>query len=155
MDEDEPMIIDAPNSPTLDTHDGIIHSAKEFSGAMTLDMTDEEIATAVRITTEVREKYRAKWISKFRDPSTFSMDDALRELDNMEDEIKTRLANAVGLLATVDTVPILEGRPPVIEFVGMMPGTNVAKYGQDHEKKEWEVKRATARGEDFLGQKDG
>jgi hypothetical protein len=35
-----------------------------------------------------------------------------------------------------------------------MPGSELAQYGMDHERKEWEVKRAKARDEDYLGEKD-
>jgi benzoyl-CoA reductase/2-hydroxyglutaryl-CoA dehydratase subunit BcrC/BadD/HgdB len=145
---------DAPTSPQLDATDGYIHSAKEFSNAMTLDLTDEEIARAVKIIGEVRLKYGRKFIQKFNDPNSFKLDDALKALDEMEDEVKTRLASECNVLATVDTVPILEGQPPAIEIIGIMPGGNLDRYGMDHEKKEWEVKRATAKGEDYYGQHD-
>lgn len=153
MYEDEPMKIDVPGSPTLATNDGYVHSAKEFSGAMTLDLTDEDIARAMKIIGEVRLKYGRKFIQKFNDPSTFKLDDALKALEELEDEVKTRLANEVNVLATVDTVPVLEGQPPAIEIIGIMPGGDLEKYGMDHEKKTWEVRRATDRGEDYYGQK--
>jgi hypothetical protein len=144
---------DAPTSPQLDATDGYVHSVREFSDAMTLDLTDEEISRAVRIIGEVRLKYGRKFIQKFNDPTSFKLDDALKALDEMEDEVKTRLAGECHILATVDTVPILEGRPPAIEIIGVLPGGTLDRHGMDHEKKEWEVKRATARGEDYHGQK--
>lgn len=153
MSEDEPIEVSLPpTSPHLEANDGIIHSARDFSGALTLDLTDEEIARAVRIIGEVRVKYGNKFIAKFGREG-FTLDGALEALSELEDEVKTRLAEEVSILATVDTVPILEGQPPVIEIIGSLPGSNIDQYGMDHEKKTWEVQRATARGEDFYGQK--
>lgn len=153
--ESEAEIVTVPTSPTLDTGDGdVVNTGASFSNAMTLELTDAEIQAAWRIIWGVRAKHQMKFIQKFNDASTFNLDDALKALEEMEDEIKTKLAE-VDILASVDTVPILEGQPPAIEIIGMLPGSNLAKYGMDHERKEFEVKRATQRGEAFLGEHDG
>lgn len=142
-------------SPNLSVKDGAMNDAKTFSGNLTLDLTDDQIQASWRIIQRIRHKHQEKFRTKFNDPSSFTMDAVIKALDEFEDEIKTTLAEQVGVLCTVDTVPILEGHPPVIEWLGVLPGSDLEKYGQDHEKKEWEVKRATAKGEAFLGEHDG
>lgn len=144
-----------PTSPTLDADSGIITSARDFSGKLTLDLTDEEIKRAFEIIVPIKKRWESIFRVKFSDPNlSFTMDQALDMVEQFEDEIKTRLAEDVNILATVDTTPLLEGQPLIIEWIGRIPGDNVFKYGLDHEKKEWEVKKATARGEAFLGQND-
>jgi len=142
-----------PTSPELPTNKGLINDAKSFSGAFTLDLTDDQIAEAWRIVQRVRFKYQEKFRNKFNDPQNFSMEDIEKYVDQFEDELKTRLAEGPGLLATVNILPVFNGQPIEIEFLGVIPGGDLDKYGMDHEKKEWEVKKATAQGEDFLGQK--
>lgn len=149
------MSIENPvTSPELPTNNqDIIKDAKSFSGAMTLDMTDEEIAEAWRVVISIRGKWLDHFRRKFNDPSTYSLDDALKAIEEFEDELKTTLAERCNVLASVDTVPLLEGKPMQIEWIGKLPGDSINKYGLDHEKKTWEVQRAKERGEDFLGQK--
>lgn len=151
--EDEASFEAPVTTPDLPTNEGIVSTAREFSGALTLDLTDEEIAAAYRIVVGVKHRWEEKFRRKFNDPTTFKLDDALRMVEQFEDEIKTKLAEQCQVLATVNTVPILEGHPLEIEWIGKLPGSDLAKYGMDHEKKAWEVKRANARGEDFHGQK--
>lgn len=143
----------APTSPQLPVNQGLINDAKSFSGAFTLDLTDDKIAEAWRIVQYVRHKYQERFMNKFNDPRNFTMEDIEKYVDEFEDEVKTRLAEGPGVLATVSILPIFEGRPLEIEFLGVIPGGDLDKYGMDHEKKEWEVKKADAQGEDFLGQK--
>jgi hypothetical protein len=152
MSEDEAPIV---TSPDLPTDEGIVHSVKEFSGAMTLEMTDDAIASSLRVMMPIREKWITYFRQKFNDPGTFSLDDALEAITKFEDELKYELADKCNVLATVDTVPLLEGQPMRIEWIGQMPGSDIYKYGMDHEKKEWEVKRATANDENYLGEKKG
>lgn len=141
-------------SPELPVNNqDIIKDAKSFSGAMTLDMTDEEIAEAWRVVISIRGKWLDHFRRKFNDPSTYSLDDALKAIEEFEDELKTTLAERCNVLATVDTVPLLEGKPMQIEWIGKLPGDSINKYGLDHEKKTWEVQKAKERGEDYLGQK--
>lgn len=149
---DQEFPVTPPTSPTMDTDSGIVTTAKQFSGNLTLDLTDEEIAAAYRIITRIKAKWQEKFRRKFNDPNSFELDDVLKLVAEFEDEIKTTLAEQVNILATVNTVPILEGQPLEIDFIGKMPSSSDV-YGFDHEKKEWEVKRANANDEDFLGQK--
>lgn len=146
-------------SPTLDTPDTLVRNDREFSNAQTLELTDDEIQKCWRIIQPIRHKWKLRFQSKFRDiqgESNLSraLEEAMKMVDEFEDEIKTRLYD-VEVLATVNTLPVLEGQPLEIEFIGKMPGSNLDKYGMDHERKGWEVKRATARGEDYYGQHDG
>lgn len=142
-------------SPTLDTSSDLMNDAKSFSGNMTLDLTDEEIQAGWRIIQRVRRKHQEIFQRKFNDPSTFTMNAVEKAIDEFEDEIKTELAEKVGVLASINVAPIIVGEPMEIEWLGVLPGHDLEKYGLDHEKKEYEVKKATARGEAFLGEHDG
>lgn len=142
----------APTSPTLPTNDGTVNSARAFSNALTLDLTDSEISAAFRIIMRIRHKYMTIFRSKFNDPSTFHIDDIHEYISSFDDEIKYELADKCGILASVDTVPLLEGKPMAIEYVGKISTPSDA-YGFDHERKEFEVKLANNRGEDYYGQK--
>lgn len=143
-----------PTTPDLPTDEGIVKSAKGFSGALTLDLTDDEIAIAYREIVRIKRRWEEVFRRKFNDPTSFKLDDALKLVEQFEDEIKTTLAEKLEVLCTVNTVPILEGHPLEIEWIGKLPGSSLDRYGMDHEKKEFQVKRANARGEDFYGQKD-
>lgn len=144
-----------PTSPDLPTDEGIVKSTKEFSGALTLDLNDDEIAIATRELLRIKRRWEEIFQRKFNDPTSFKLDDALNLIAQFEDEVKTTLAEKLDVLCTVNTVPILEGQPLEVEWIGKLPGSSLAQYGMDHEKKEWEVKRANARGEDYLGQREG
>jgi hypothetical protein len=150
---DEPMSINVPTSPEIPTGSDNITSASAFSGAMTLDLTDEQIKKSFELITRIKRKHTEVFRRKFNDPSSFTMDSVLKYVDDFEDEIKTELAERVGVLVSVNTVPLLEGRPLEIEWLGVIGGADLEKYGQDHEKKSFEVKKATARGENYLGEK--
>jgi hypothetical protein len=133
-------------SPKLDAHEGIVTSAKEFSDALTLDLNDEEIARAFQIIARVRTKYKHR--------SFDNIEKGMMIVEEMEKEVQTELAEKLNILARIDVTPMLMGNPPILEVLGKLPGDPVEKYGFDHEKKEWEVKRSTSRNEDFLGQKE-
>lgn len=141
-------------SPTLPTNEGSIITPKDFSGAMTFDLSDEEIKQGFELLMHLRHKWMTRFRAKFSDPSTFDLDTVLKDISEFEDEVKTRLAEELNILVTVNTTPILQGEPLEIEWIGKLPGDALYQYGFDHERKEWEVKRATVRGEDYLGQKD-
>jgi len=149
MSNDEPLEVKIPTAPNADVDDGIVRSAKQFSDVLTLDLTDEEIGRAFEIIVVLKRKYEQKW--RFADLSR--LERIADELEIFRDEVSYTLAEECGILATVDGTPIFNGEPPIIELMGRIPGTNFDKYGADHEKKEWEVKQATQRGEDYLGQK--
>jgi hypothetical protein len=133
---------------------GLMNDTRSFSGNLTLDLTDEEIKAAWIIIQRVKQRHQEIFRRKFNDPSTFTLDDLHQYVEEFEDEIKTRLAENVGILASVNTVPLLEGKPLEIEWLGVIDGHDLGKYGLDHEKKEYEVKKATSRGEAFLGERD-
>jgi hypothetical protein len=139
-EHDEEIPIAPPTSPTQKVNDGIVRTPKEFSGGLTLELNDYEIQRAFMIVADVSERYK-------RRVATHST------LEAMRDELLTRLAEEVNVVATFDPAPILNGEPPVIEFIGKVSGDPIHQYGMDHEQKEWEVKRAQQRGEDWYGQK--
>jgi hypothetical protein len=144
--------INAPTSPELETPDTNITSEKAFTGAMMLDLTDDQIAECIKIIVPIRERYRNKFIRMLGDPF-LDLDDVMDVVEQMEDELKTTLAERQSVLATIDATPLLEGQPIVIEWLGVLPYHDVNKYGYDHEREEWLVKKANERDEDYYGQK--
>ncbi len=120
--------------------DGKVKTAKEFV-EVAYELTDAEAVEAFGICAQIDRKYRGRSYSTAQQRA--------RILTEMEDETKTRLA-AIDILATV--VPGDEG--PVIDIIGKLRTDNIHKYGFDHEQKEYEVKKATGRGEQFLGQRE-
>lgn len=141
-----------PTSPTLPVNDGIVTSAKQFSDSLTQDLTDDEIKRAFELTVRISRKWQEKFRRQFSQP-LFTVEDALEALDEFEEELKYELATKLDVYATVDATPIFEGQPPIVEFSGALPSHSIAKDGFDHERKTWEVQHATARGEDYYGQK--
>lgn len=137
-------------SPTMPVHSGIVSSPKEFSDGLTLDLTDAEITQALQVTLPIRLKWMRIFRSKMRD-AQFTLDEALKLLEDFEDEIVYELATQAHILVHVDAEPVFYGEPVVIEFVGALDSHISAQYGLDHERKEWEVKRAKTRDEAFLG----
>lgn len=151
MSDTPPDLRNLPTSPTLPTDTGIVRTPKQFSDTLTLDLTDDDITRAMEVTLRIRRKYSDIFRAKFGPHGSFTAGEAFKLLDQFEDEIKTTLAEQLDLLVTVDVEPVLFGEPPVISFEGALSSHSTAKYGLDHEKKEWEVKRAKDRGQDFLG----
>jgi hypothetical protein len=141
------------NSPVLPVDDGIVNSAKQFSDALTQDLTDDEIKRAFELTVRISNKWHRKFVSRFGPHSIFTPEEALEALDEFEEELKYELATKLHVYATVDATPVFEGEPPIVEFSGALPSHDIAKYGFDHSRKEWEVKHATERGEAYYGQK--
>jgi hypothetical protein len=75
-------------------------------------------------------------------------------LDKLRDEVLTRLME-IGVLATLDPAPCFYGEPPVLEIIGkVQEDKTFHTEGFDHEKKQYEVRKATDRNEDWLGQKE-
>jgi hypothetical protein len=126
---DEPVEVSVPTSPELPADHDLIRTEKGFSGAMTLDLTDDQIQACMRIVKGVRNKRIGRWLSKFNDPQNFTLDEALKEVDAYEDELKYELADKVGVLVTVNAVPLLEGLPLQIEWLGVLPGGSQACDG--------------------------
>ena len=139
-------------SPQLPTDDGIVKSAKQFSDALSMDLTDEEIKKAFELTVKISNKWHEKFRLRFGG-GIFTPEEALEALDEFEEELKYELATRLDVYATVDATPVFEGEPPIVEFAGALPSHPIAKQGFDHDKKTWEVQHATARGEAYYGQK--
>jgi len=136
---DEPMKVDAPTSPDLAANDGILRTVKDFSNVLTTELTDDEIGKAFAIVVDIQSKYAHRA-------------NTVENLEFLRDEVTTRLAE-VGVLVSIDPTPCFYGEAPIVDFLGKVAGDAIHTHGFDHEKKEWEVRRATERGEDFLGQK--
>lgn len=141
-------------SPTLPVDDGIVTSAKQFSDALTQELNDDEIKRAFEMIVRISEKYHEKFERRFGPSDIFTPEEALEALDQFEEELKYELADKLHVYATVDATPVFEGEPPIVELAGALPSHNISKYGLDHEKKIFEVKHATAKGEAYYGQKD-
>jgi hypothetical protein len=144
-------------SPALPTDEGVVRSVKEFSDTLTLDLTDAEIKAAFEIIIKVIQKWQGIFRAKIDPNSPLSfgaVEEVMKAVDDFEDEIKTRLAESLNLLVSVDVMPVLEGTGyPTIVLEGALPSHSSAQYGMDHEKKAYEVKKAKERGEVFLGAK--
>lgn len=141
------------DSPTLPVDEGIVHSRKEFAHNLTLDLTESQAQQALMLTLPIRAKYSAIFRRKLGPHGGFTLEEAMKLVNQFEDEIQTTLAEKMDLLVTVDSDPVFEGQPPIINFMGALPGHDTAKYGFDHTRQEYEVKKADARGEAFLGEK--
>jgi len=140
-------------SPELPAESGIVKTRKEFSDALTVDLTDDEIQRALQITIPIKNKWQNRFRLKYAEPN-FNVDEAMKLIDQFEDEIKYELATKLDLLVRVDSTPVLEGQPMIIEFMGALPSHSTAKYGLDHDKKTSEVRTATDRKEGYLGEKE-
>lgn len=140
-------------SPTLPTDDGIVTSAKQFSDGLTQDLNDDEIKRAFEMTVRITNKWQEKFRRQFGPHAIFTVEDAMEALDKFEEELKYELATKLNVYATVDATPVFEGEGPIVEFAGALPSHPIARHGFDHEKKTWEVQHATARDEDYYGQK--
>lgn len=121
----------------LPVSDGIIRTERELAGIP--DLTDDEIQNVFATMVDINNKYMYK-------PAT------PKNLEALEDEIKTRLMNQ-GILVGVDPTPVLHGEAPIVDIIGKVSTDNIHKYGFDHEKKEYEVNKANSRREAWLGQK--
>lgn len=133
------------NSPTLPSDEGIVKSDKEFSDALTLDLTDDEIKMFGILFQQVRGRYYGRRYD--------TLEQGVKIVEEMEKEMQTVMAERLSILCRFDVSPMIMGQPPIFEVMGRIPGHSIEKYGFDHEKKEYEVKKATARDEDYLGQK--
>lgn len=138
-----------PTTPNTDLSDReIVRTLDEFSGALTLDMTDAEIEQAAKVMLPIYRRHKQKFLMKFA--GLRSVEEAMALIDEMENEIQYEMATKCGILVRIDVEPLFEGSPPIIDWVGKVGGVE-SEF--DHDQKEWEVKRATERDEAFLGQK--
>lgn len=142
-------------SPTLPANSGFVHSVKEFSDTLTLDLTDDEITQAFKILMGVIQRWQNIFRSKI-DPSNVTtyrdVEQIMSDVDKFEAEVKERLAESLHILASVDVMPVLDGTGyPTIVLEGALPSHYTATYGFDHERKGWEVKKAKEKSQVFLG----
>lgn len=147
-------------SPTLNTGSDIVTSAKQFSDVLTLDLTDTEIKQAFEMIIKISRKWQQRFRYKYNNISAYAhlsesqiIEEAAQLVDEYEKEIHNELAEKLHLFVTVDMAPVFEGEPLIVEFLGALDTHSSAQYGLDHEKKEWEVKKATKLGESYLGEK--
>jgi hypothetical protein len=138
-------------SPNLPTDRDVVSTAKDFAGATTLELTDEETKLFLEHTISIVNKHQTVWKTMF--PFN-SIEQCMELCDKLEQELAYTMAVELDVLVRVDATPVFEGQGPIVEYLGKMEGTSLDKYGQDHEKKTWEVQKAKERGEDFHHQKD-
>ena len=119
--------------------DDRIHNEKQFV-YWNDELTDSEAQEAFQIIASVQMKYERKVAT-------------IENLEALRDEILTRLAER-DILAELDPTPVFYGEPPTVEIKGKLSTSELHKYGFDHEKKGWEIKKAHERGEEYLGQKE-
>lgn len=117
----------------------LVHSERQFAHYAN-DLLDSEIVAVSRLVMAVSKRFRGR-------PNT------PENLDMLRDEIVTKLAE-MNILATVDPSPCLYGEPPVVEIIGKLAFDSIHKDGFDHEQKGWEVNKAHARSEDYLGERE-
>src|SRR5579875_1594501 len=143
-----------PNQAPAASNDQPVRSLKEFSDTLTLDLTDREIKQAFEIIYRSIQKWQGVFRAKLDPHSAVSVNDleeAMDLVDRWEVEIREQLGE-IGIVASVDVLPVLEGTGhPTIVIEGATPDHYSAKYGFDHEQKEFEVKRSKNSGEAFLG----
>lgn len=122
-------------TPPLPTPDGKITSGRQFAenAANLLDSDVQRIVDIVVGDIQAKYAYKANNVAN---------------LEALRDEVLTRLME-VGILATFDPTPCFYGEPPELEILGRVED----RHGFDHEKKGYEVNKANARDEDYLGQK--
>lgn len=120
--------------------DDIITSTEQLAG-FAQDLSDIEVGQVGKLIGSLQRKYA-------RRPNTPEV------LDQLRDEVITRLAEEMGILATLDPTPCFHGEPPIVEILGKVSGHSFHKDGFDHERKYWEVQQANKKGEAFLGQKE-
>jgi hypothetical protein len=143
-----------PQAPV--SNDQPVRSLKEFSDTLTLDLTDQEIKQAFEIIYRSIQEWQGIFRAKLDPHSTTQVKDveeALSWVDRWEGRLQEQLAE-INIAASVDIIPVLEGTGhPTIVIEGATEDHYSAKYGMDHEKKGYEVKKAKERDEAFLGAK--
>lgn len=123
----------------LPTPDDRITTGKQFAQVAT-ELQDTEVQAAMKMIVSVQQRYAHKRNTK-------------ENLESLRDEVLTRFME-MGILATFDPTPCFYGEPPTLEIIGKVAGDAIHHHGFDHEKKQYEVRKANTRGEDFLGQKE-
>lgn len=138
---DDPLEVQMPApSMNMDVDNGVLATPKDFSNALTTELSDTEIGKAMEVIVSVQKKYAHKTNS-------------VPNLDMLRDEITTKMAE-IGILVAVDPTPCFYGEAPVVDIIGKVAGDAIHDHGFDHERKMYEVRKATERGEDYYGQKE-
>lgn len=123
-------------SPPLPTPDGKVTTGRQFAENAS-ELLDSDVQRIIEIVVgDVQQKYAYKA-------------NTAANLEALRDEVLTRLME-IGILASFDPTPCMYGDPPELEILGRIDD---GAYGFDHEKKGYEVNKANARDEDYLGQK--
>lgn len=104
------------------------------------ELLDSEAQEAVQVIASVQSKYADR-------------QNTVENLEELRDEALTRLME-IGILAEFDPTPAFYGEPPILEIRGKISTDPLHKYGFDHEQKQYEVRKAQERGEEYLGQKE-
>jgi hypothetical protein len=138
-------------SPEVPTDD-LIKSKKEYADLLTQDMTDDEITKSFNIMIPIIKKWQERFIRRAESYPT--VEAAMEDVNRFEDELKYELATKLKIYATVDVLPLLEGKPPVIVVQGPLEDHIIHKYGFDHERKTYEVTHAARNDEAYLGEKE-
>lgn len=126
-------------------------TAKGFVNATTTDLNDDEAKKFLELTVGIIKKHQTVWKRIF---PFDNLEQCMELLDKLEQELTYTMMVEMNIMVRVDGTPVFAGGAPIIEFLGKTEGTPFAIYGMDHEKKEWEVKKAKGRDEAFLNEKD-
>lgn len=139
----EDTAVTSPYEAGLDQKE-YVGSLKEFSDTLTLDLTDAEIKQAFEICMRSLRKWRPIFNAKFDPHSATSVntaDEAHSLIMQWDGEIRDQLAE-MDLDGEIDIEPLRYGQPPTIVINGALESHYSAKYGMDHERKTYEVRRA-------------
>lgn len=122
-----------------DNQSTVVRTPKELSRASTMELTDSEVTKVFQEIVRIQRRYASRRNTH-------------QNLEALRDEVLTRLME-MNILATFDPAPCLQGLPPEVEIIGKV-GQEAEQHGFDHEKQQWEVRKATGRGEDYYGEKE-
>src|ERR1700735_3388041 len=93
-------------SPNVPVDAGIVVTRKQFSDGLTLDLTDSEISQSLQLKLPIKQKWTRSLKMKFSSPGTFTVEQAMKLIDQFEDELVSTLAEKMDLIATVDATPV-------------------------------------------------
>lgn len=119
-----------------DNKSTVVTSTKEFSDNSMMELTDSEVQAALSEILRIQEKYQYRLANE-------------ANLQSLASEITEKMFD-MNILVSFDPTPLFEGDAPHLEILGKVGG-EFDKHGFDHEREQWEVKRANDKGEDFLG----
>jgi hypothetical protein len=141
------------NSPEVPVDSGVVATPKAFVHGLTMELTESQSQQALQIVLPIKNKWSAIFRSRLRHQN-FTVEEAMKLVDQFEDELVTTLAERMSLIATVDASPVFEGEPLIVDFVGCLDDHDTAQYGFDHEKARYEIQKSMERGESFYGEKE-